>query len=145
MQIYDFESWFTLLTGFAIFIMGLRIFWLDSSNKMYQAFMLSTFLLFVQNFFFFLMEQTQILSDVISLRPWQENSWNLASFFICLLMWFYAKQFIPRAMKSWEKQWLKFALFLTPFFILLQAFPSFGHGQLILASEQKWSILLSNL
>ncbi len=143
MQIYDFESWFTLLTGFAIFIMGLRVFWLDSTNRMYQAFMLSTFLLFVQNFFFFLMGQTQDLNDVMILRSWQENSWNLASSFICITMWFYAKQFIPRIMRLWEKRWLVIVLLLTPFFILLQAFPDTGHGHLFLNNEQQWLLTLS--
>lgn len=63
-------DWFTLLSGFAIFIMGLRVYWLDTRRRMYQAFMATTLLLFVQNLFFFEMEVVKTLGETVELRRW---------------------------------------------------------------------------
>ncbi|WP_367390567.1 ATP-binding protein [Lewinella sp. LCG006] len=124
-------DWFTLLSGFAIFIMGLRVYWLDTNRRMYQAFMATTLLLFIQNLFFFEMESVDTLAKAIQLRRWQENVWNLTV--VCMLgtMWFYAKQFAPREMKKWERSWLLIALLFIPGFIYLQGFTIHGHGELM--------------
>lgn len=124
-------DWFTLLSGFAIFIMGLRVYWLDSGRRMYQAFMATTLLLFVQNLFFFEMESVATLTEAFQLRRWQENVWNFTV--VCMLgtMWFYAKQFAPREMKKWEYSWFFVALLFIPGFIYLQGFTIHGHGDLL--------------
>ena len=124
-------DWFTLLSGFAIFIMGLRVYWLDTRRRMYQAFMATTLLLFVQNLFFFEMEALETLGEALELRRWQENIWNLTV--VCMLgtMWFYANQFAPRQMKKSERSWLFIAFLFIPGFLYLEGFTDHGHGELI--------------
>ncbi len=124
-------DWFTLLSGFTIFIMGLRVYWLDTERKMYRAFMATTLLLFIQNLFFFEMESVGILAEAIRLRRWQENAWNLAVVCILATMWFYAKQFAPREMKKWEYCWVVVGLLFILGFIYLQGFTVHGHGDFI--------------
>ncbi|MEL7248941.1 MAG: ATP-binding protein [Bacteroidota bacterium] len=140
---YLFEGWFSLLSGFAIFVMGLRVYWLDSSRRMYQVFMLSTFFLFVQNMFFFQMDASTDLEYVRELRPWQENIWNLAILFIILTMWHYAQQFSPREMKPWERAWFWLSLVLGGIMLILQGFTPYGHGELVTNEAGRWAVELS--
>mgnify|MGYP001794663483 CR=1 FL=1 len=136
-----FEGWFSLLSGFAIFIMGLRVYWLDSSRTMYQAFMVSTFFLFAQNIFFFQMDASTDIDYVRTLRPWQESTWNLAILFIIMTMWRYAQQFAPREMKSWEHSWYRLSLGLGIVLFLLQWTP-YDHGQVVANEAGRWSLQL---
>lgn len=144
MQAYFSEGWFSLLSGFAIFIMGLRVYWLDSNRRLYQAFMVSTFFLFAQNVFFFQMGGTNSIAEVLELRIWQESTWNLAIFFITITMWHYAQQFAPRPMKTWERRAYQASLLMGVLIFVLQAFTPFGHGEILLNENGKWAISLSS-
>ncbi len=144
MQVYLDEGWFSLLSGFAIFIMGLRVYWLDSSRRLYQAFMISTFFLFVQNIFFFQMEETSSLAVVRDLRPVQESVWNLAILFITITMWHYAQQFAPRSMKNWERRLYHISLVMGVVILYLEAFTHYRHGELIMDENGKWAIMLAS-
>jgi signal transduction histidine kinase len=143
MQNYSFDNWFSLLSGFAIFIMGLRVYWLDTSNSLYQSFMVVTFLLFAQNLFFFEMDLMSNLAQVNQLRPYQEGVWNLTLFFIILTMWHYARQFAAREMKTWEKRWMQFSLVTSVVFIVLQVRTPYGHGELVLSESGRWTVVLN--
>ncbi|PSR11813.1 MAG: hypothetical protein DA408_19710 [Bacteroidetes bacterium] len=141
---YSIDNWFSLLSGFAIFIMGLRVYWLDTFNRMYQSFMVVTFLLFAQNLFFFEMDQMTSLAQVNELRPYQEGVWNLTVFFIILTMWHYARQFAAREMKRWEKRWMQFSLVTSVVFIVLQVYTPYGHGELVLSESGRWTVVLNH-
>jgi len=141
---YSIDNWFYLLSGFAIFIMGLRVYWLDTFNRMYQSFMVVTFLLFAQNLFFFEMDQMTSLAQVNELRPYQEGVWNLTVFFIILTMWHYARQFAAREMKRWEKRWMQFSLVTSVVFIVLQVYTPYGHGELVLSESGRWTVVLNH-
>lgn len=143
MEAYLNEGWFSLLSGFAIFIMGLRVYWLDSSRRLYQAFMVSTFFLFIQNIFFFQLGEIDVLATAQELRTWQESIWNLAIFFITITMWHYAKQFAPRPMKNWERRLFQLALVFGVVIFFLEAFTPYGHGELMMNENGKWAITLS--
>lgn len=142
MQQFDLEGWFTLLTGFAIFIMGLRIFWLDPKNRMYRAFLLTTFFLFFQSLLFFYLDLTTAFEFAKSLRIWQESCWNIAIVFIVITLWLYTKQIISRPLSRIENFFFITTLIISPIFIFLQAFTSYGHGQLILNNNNKWAIAI---
>jgi PAS domain S-box-containing protein len=135
-------DWFTLLSGFAIFIMGLRVYWLDTQRKMYQTFMATTLFLFVQNLFFFEMESVATLAEALELRHWQENAWNLTVVCILTTMWFYAKQFVPREMKKWERSWFILSLLVIPIFIYLEGFTLHGLGDLIYNDAGRLAIVI---
>ena len=136
------EDWFSLLSGFAIFIMGLRVYWLDSNRRMYQAFMVSTFLLFVQNIFFFQMGTVTEMAEILPLRTWQENVWNLAILFITMTMWYYAQQFAPREMFWWEKRVYQVALAWGVILVILQGWTPYQHGNIVMSEAGKWAIEL---
>lgn len=142
MSSYYTEDWFSLLSGFAIFIMGLRVYWLDSGRRMYQTFMISTFFLFAQNLFFFQMEVTTDLMQVRAMRPLQENMWNLAILFILSTMWYYAQQFAPREMKNWERRWYQLSILLGVVLFILQGWTEYGHGLLVANDAGKWALQL---
>lgn len=134
------ENWFTLLSGIVVLVMGLRVFWLDSTNRIYQFFLLSTIFLFVQNLFFFEMAHIESLEAINRLRPWQESVWNLAAMSIFVTMWYYPRKFIGRAAYQWEKRLFWFVLLLSPLFLFLQAFTPYGHGEMVLLAPDKWGV-----
>ena len=109
---------------------------------MYQVFMISTFFLFVQNLFFFQMDASTDLAYVRGLRPWQENTWNLAIIFIIITMWHYAQQFAPREMKSWEGYWYRLSLGLGIILFVLQGWTPYGHGEVVANEAGRWSLEL---
>lgn len=139
---YSPENWITIIGGLVIFMMGLRVYYLDTSNKMYLAFLGTTSFLFFQNCFFVEMDNISSLELVQSLRVWQETIWNVAVVFIVITFWFYAKQFNSRDMKEWELQWLYIVLALSPVFIILQAFTSYGHGEMVWVKDDGWYLTI---
>jgi hypothetical protein len=141
---YSPENWITIIGGIAIFVMGLRIYYLDTSNKMYSAFLGATSLLFIQNVFFAEMDNVSSLAVVQKIRIWQETSWNVAVVFIVITIWYYAKQFNSREMEDWERKWLYVVLALSPILIFLQAFTSYGHGEMVLNADNKWCVQLND-
>lgn len=137
---HSLENWFTLLSGVIVLVMGLRVFWLDSTNKIYQFFLLSTIFLFVQNLFFFEMAHIKTLEAATRLRPWQESVWNLAAMSIFITMWYYSRKFVTRSSFAWEKGLFWSVILLSPFFFSLQAFTPYGHGEMVLIGPQKWGV-----
>ncbi|WP_083937579.1 PAS domain-containing sensor histidine kinase [Lewinella cohaerens] len=137
-------DWFTLLSGFAILVMGLRVYWLDTHRRMYQTFMATTLLLFIQNLFFFEMESVTDLEKALNLRRWQENIWNLTVVCMLLTMWFYAKQFAPREMKKWEYSSLIFAFLIVLGFVYLEGFTLHGHGDLFFNENGRLALTMDS-
>ncbi len=137
------ENWFTLLTGFIIVIMGLRVFWLDSSNRIYVYFMISTMLLFIQQLFFFEMAHISDLEAIGTMRRWQESIWNLAAMTIFITMWYYGRKFTPRRAFSWEKKLFWGILITSLPFVFLQAFSSYGHGEMMIMENGKWGVAVA--
>ncbi|MEL7221205.1 MAG: histidine kinase dimerization/phospho-acceptor domain-containing protein, partial [Bacteroidota bacterium] len=141
---YSPDNWITIVGGLAIFVMGLRVYYLDTSNRMYLAFLGTTFFLFLQNCFFAEMDNVTAYEQAQLMRPWQESSWNFAIVCIVITFWYYAKQFNDREMKDWEAYWLYLVLALSPICILMQAFTPYGHGALTLQPENGWYIQIDN-
>lgn len=139
-MLHPLESWLTLLCSIIILLMGFRVYWLDPRNVLYKGFFASTFLLFIQNLFFFELTQVTVLEVARSLRPWQETTWNIAGMSIYITMYYYAKKFSSRPTYQWET----FLAYLIPImavpFIILEAFTPFKHGEIVMMANGRWGI-----
>ena len=137
---HSLENWFTLLNGFIVMIIGIRVFWLDPSNRVYLFFLASTSLLFIQQLFFFEMAYVQDVEAVTHLRRWQETIWNFAAMTIFVTMWYYGRKFTPYPPYRWERILFVLILLCCIPFIYLQAFTPYGHGEMVVMENGKWGM-----
>ena len=135
-----FEGWFTLISGSLILLMGYQLFITGPKVPLNRYFFLATILLFLQNLFFFEIDRSDKLEEVLILRPLQESIWNAALMAIALVMYHYRQRFTNLPVQKWEVRLLGVIIALAPVFIFLEAFTSHGHGQVVLMDNGNWGL-----
>ena len=116
---HSLESWLTLFSSIAILLMGMRVYFLDTTQRVNFWFMLAAFFLFIQNLCFYEMLEIETLAVARKMRTFQETVWNLAAMSIYMTTWYYAKKYMPSRPSRIQTYFFWFILSLFPVFIFV--------------------------
>ncbi|MCG8328900.1 MAG: ATP-binding protein [Chitinophagales bacterium] len=139
---HSLESWLTLFSSIAILLMGMRVYFLDTTQRVNFWFMLAAFFLFIQNLCFYEMLEIETLAVARKMRTFQETVWNLAAMSIYMTTWYYAKKYMPSRPSRIQTYFFWFILSLFPVFIFLEACTPYGHGEVVAMGNGKWGIII---
>lgn len=137
-------SFFTLMSGIAIILIGYRILLLDWKNKLYRAFFALCIVMGWMTICWYEMSQATAIEEVKYYRQLQ-SVWVISNTLILYNFWIFANRaglYIPG--------WLSFTywlivLFPIPYLMYLEIYTPHGHGAVVALPKGGWGLALEGL